>query len=117
MSWSRLAVRQTAESEFARFLAKLQITQSSILLGIKQKKTGTTKNENKVHHTNLSLIEGILYRKHQTEPNFETVYQMLVPWERVSNVLEQLHDSTSVGHFEIEKHTKGLVNGFLGSGA
>ena len=29
-----------------------------------------------VQYKNLCLIEGILYRKHQTEPSFETVYQM-----------------------------------------
>ena len=56
-----------------------------------------------VQYTNLCLRDRILYRKHQTEPNFETVYQMLVPWERVSNVLELLHDSPSAGRFGIEK--------------
>ena len=56
-----------------------------------------------VQYTNLCLIDGILIRKHQTEPNFETVYQMLLPWERVSNLLELLHDSPSAGHFGIEK--------------
>ena len=56
-----------------------------------------------VQNTNLSLIEGFLYRKRQTEPNFETVYQMLVRWDRVSNVLELLHDSTIAGHFGIAK--------------
>ena len=48
-----------------------------------------------VQYKNLFLIEGILYQIHQTESNFETVYQMLVPWGRVSNVLELLHDSPS----------------------
>ena len=56
-----------------------------------------------VEYTNVFLTEGNLYRKHQTEPNFETVYQMLVPRERMSNVLELLHDSPSAGHFGIEK--------------
>ena len=56
-----------------------------------------------VQYTIFFLIEGILYRKHQTEPNFETVYQMLVPWERVSNVFELLHDSSSASLFRIEK--------------
>ena len=56
-----------------------------------------------VQYTNLCLIEGILYRKHQTETNFETVYQMLVPRERVSNVLELLHDCPSAGQFRIKK--------------
>ena len=59
-----------------------------------------------VQYKNLFFIEGILYRKHQTEPNFETVYQMLVPWGRVSNVLELLHDSPSTGYFGIEKTYK-----------
>ena len=39
---------------------------------------------------------------------------MLVPWERVSNVLELLHDSPSQGQLGIEKYTKGLVKGFNG---
>ena len=56
-----------------------------------------------VEYTNLCLLEGILYPKHQTEPNFETVYQMLSPWCRVSNVLELLHDSPGAGHFGIGK--------------
>ena len=59
-----------------------------------------------VQYKNLCLIERILYRKNQTEPNFETVYQTLVPWCRVSNVLELLHDSPSSGHFVIEKTYK-----------
>ena len=59
-----------------------------------------------VQYKNLFLIEGILYRKHQTEPNFETVYQMVEPWGRMSNVLELLHDSPSAGHFGIEKTYK-----------
>ena len=56
-----------------------------------------------VQYTNLCLKELILFRKHQTEPNFGTVYQMLVSWEIVSNVLQLLHDSPSAGHFGIEK--------------
>ena len=47
-----------------------------------------------------------MYQKHQTESNFETVYQMLVPWCRVSNVLELLHDSPSAGNFGMEKKYK-----------
>ena len=39
---------------------------------------------------------------------------MLVPWERVSNVLELLHDSPSQGQLGIEKYNKGLVKGFNG---
>ena len=39
---------------------------------------------------------------------------MLVPWERMSNVLELLHDFFSQGQFEIEKYTKGPVKGFIG---
>ena len=56
-----------------------------------------------VQYKNRFLIEGILYQKHQTGPNFETVYQMLVPWGTVSNDLELLHDSPSARHFGIEK--------------
>ena len=56
-----------------------------------------------VQYTNLCHIDAILYRKHQKEPNFETVYQMIVPRERVSNVLELLNDSPSAGHFGTEK--------------
>ena len=56
-----------------------------------------------IQYTNLCLIDGILYRKHRTEPNFDTVYKMLIPWERASNVLELLHDSPSAGHFGTEK--------------
>ena len=59
-----------------------------------------------VQYKNLFLIEGILYRKQQTEPNIETVYQMLVPWVRVSNVLELLHDSPSAGRLGIGKTYK-----------
>ena len=55
----------------------------------------------RVQYTNICLIDGILYCKHQTEPSFETVYQMCVPWERVSNVIELLHESPSAGHFGI----------------
>ena len=61
---------------------------------------------NWVQYKNLLFIEGILYRKHQTEPNFVTVFQKLVPWVRVSNVLELLHDSPSSGHFGIVKTYK-----------
>ena len=39
---------------------------------------------------------------------------MLVPCERVSNVLELLHDFFSQGQFGIEKYTNGLVKGFIG---
>ena len=39
---------------------------------------------------------------------------MLVPWERVSNVLELLHDSPSQSQLRIEKYTNGLVKGFSG---
>ena len=56
---------------------------------------------------------GFLYRKHQIEPIFDTVYQMLVPWERVSNVLELLHDSPSAGHFGIEKRYQRACEYFL----
>ena len=59
-----------------------------------------------VQYKKLFLIEGILYRKHRPEPNFETVYQMLVPGGRVSNVLQLLHDSPSAGHFGIENTYK-----------
>ena len=59
-----------------------------------------------VQYKALCLIEGILYRKNQTEPNFETVYQMQVPRGRVFNVLELLHDSPSAGLFGIEKTYK-----------
>ena len=54
-------------------------------------------------YKSLCLIEGIFYCKRQTNPHFETVYQMLVPWEGVSNVHELLHDSPSSGRFVIEK--------------
>ena len=93
----------------ARFAAKWQITQKSILLGTSQK-NGTSANEKwsfkgvmEMLGSDFCLIEGILFRKHQTEPHLETVYQMLVPWERVSNVFELLHDSHSAGHFGILK--------------
>ena len=39
-----------------------------------------------VQYKNLCLIDGILYCKHQTESNYETVYQTLVPWERARAV-------------------------------
>ena len=68
-----------------------------------------------VQYRNLFLIEGILYRKHQTQPNFETVYQMLVRWRRVSNVLELLHYSPSAGHFGIEKTCKRACERFYWS--
>ena len=96
----------------ARFAAKWKTTQRSILLGSRQKrpepqqmKKGASEELWKywVQYTNFRLIEGILYRKHQTEPHLENVYQMLVPWERVSIVFELLHDSASAGHFGIEK--------------
>ena len=54
-----------------------------------------------IHYTKFCLIKGILYCKHKEEPNFETVYQILAPWERVFNVLELLHDSPSEGDFGI----------------
>ena len=41
--------------------------------------------------------------------------KMIVPWERVPNVILLLHDSPSQGHFGVEKHTKVLVKGFIGS--
>ena len=56
-----------------------------------------------VQYTNLCLIKGTLYRKEQTKLNCETVYQMLVQWERLSSVLELLHEAPSAGHFMIEK--------------
>ena len=56
-----------------------------------------------VQYTNLCLIDGILYRKNQNEPNSETLYQMLVPLQEVSNVVELLHDSCSADIFGIEK--------------
>ena len=65
-----------------------------------------------VQYKALCLIEGILYRKHQTEHNFETFFQMLVPRGRVSNVLELLHDSPSAGHFGIEKTYKRACESF-----
>ena len=83
-------------------------TQRSILLGTKQKTTGITA-DGKWSSKGVMKILGSVYNplshrgdfasKHQTEPNFETVYQVLVTWERVSNVLELLHDSPDAGHF------------------
>ena len=68
-----------------------------------------------VQYTNHCLIEEILNRKHQTESIFQSVYRILVQWERLSNVLELLHDSPSADHFGIEKHTKVLVKDFIKS--
>ena len=69
---------------------------------LRQMKNGASKELWKywVQYTNLCLTEEILCRKHQIEPNFETVYQMLVG---VSKVLELLHDSPTADHFGIEK--------------
>ena len=54
-----------------------------------------------VQYKNLCLKEGLLYRTRQTEPSFEIVYQMHVPWDRVFNVL--LLYSPRAGHFGIKK--------------
>ena len=67
-----------------------------------------------VQYTNLCFIEGISYRNYQLERNSESAYQMLVPWERVSRVLELLHDSASAGHFGFEKTYQGLVKSSIG---
>ena len=56
-----------------------------------------------VQYTKFCLIDRILNRKHQIEPNFETVYLMLVPWERVSRKLDLLLDSPGAVHFGVEK--------------
>ena len=56
-----------------------------------------------IQYASLCLLDWIFYHEHQIEPNFETFCQMLVPWERVSNELELLHDSPSAGHFVTEK--------------
>ena len=53
-----------------------------------------------VQFKNLCLIDGIFYQKHQTELNFGNIYQIIVPWERVSNVLELLQHT---GHVRIRK--------------
>ena len=80
-------------------------------MGTKQRKTATTAKEKRsikkiwkywVQYKTVCLIDGISHRKHQSEPNSETVQQMLVPCERVFNVLELMHDSPSAGHFGIE---------------
>ena len=49
---------------------------------------------------NRCLIEGILYQRHQIEPNFGTACNIMVPGERVTNVLELLQRA---GYFRIEK--------------
>ena len=74
----------------------------------RQMRNGALKElwKNWVQYKSLLFKERISYRKHQTEPNFENIYQMLVPWGRVSNVLELLHDSFSAGHFDTEKTYK-----------
>ena len=56
-----------------------------------------------VQYTNLCLREGLSYRTHQTEPSFEIVYQMLVPWERVFSVFELLLYYPTAGHFVTKK--------------
>ena len=38
----------------------------------------------------ICLIEEILFQKHQSKAKFETVYEMLEPWENVTNMLEPL---------------------------
>ena len=66
----------------------------------------------RVQYKNIFLIEVILYQKHQTEHNFKTIYQMLVPWGRVTNVLELLHDSPGAGQFGTEKTYKRACESF-----
>ena len=81
-----------------------------ILLDTKQKRPQPRQKKNRlskelwkywVQYTNICLTDGILYHKQQTERNFETVYQMFVQWERMSNVLELLHEIPSAGHFRV----------------
>ena len=63
-------------------------------------------------YTFFCLLEEILFWRHQTEPNFEVLCQKRIPWERVSDVLELLHDSRSACHFEIEKTEQTACEGF-----
>ena len=87
------------------------------------KKNGTTPNEKWiskelwkywVQYTIFGLIDGILYRKHQTEPNFENVYQMHVLWERVPTCLSCCMTLLAQVTLGLRKYNKGLVNGFIG---
>ena len=60
-----------------------------------------------------NLIAVVLYRKHQAEHNFETVYKMLVLWERMSHVRELLHDSPVANHFGMGKTYQSAFEFFL----
>ncbi|KMQ88146.1 integrase core domain protein [Lasius niger] len=51
----------------------------------------------------LILREGILYKKWEA-PNLKSSFlQLVVPRKRVKEILEEVHDSPSGGHFEINK--------------
>ena len=53
----------------------------------------------------LSVREGVLYRKWESECGSETVWKLVVPKNLRHDVLSQLHDSPVAGHLGIKKTT------------
>lgn len=51
----------------------------------------------------IVILNGVLYKKWESPNLLNHVYQILVPREKVSEVLEEVHDSPSGSHFGINK--------------
>ena len=64
----------------------------------------------------LSVREGVLYRKWESECGSETVWKLVVPKTLRHDVLSQLHDSPVAGHLGIKKTTDRVMSRFFWCG-
>lgn len=56
-----------------------------------------------LHWDSLILKEGVLYRKWES-PNLRNyIFQIIVPQKKIREILEELHDSPTGGHFGVNK--------------
>ncbi|KMQ85118.1 integrase core domain protein [Lasius niger] len=51
----------------------------------------------------LSLKDGVLYRKWKAPSLKSSIFQLIVPRNRINQILEETHDSSSGGHFGVNK--------------
>jgi len=49
------------------------------------------------------LKDGILYKKWEAPNLRSSIFQLVVPRKRINQILEEAHDSSSGGHFEVNK--------------
>ncbi|KAJ8954293.1 hypothetical protein NQ318_005876 [Aromia moschata] len=64
---------------------------------------GTTMKEYWAQWNSLCLRDGLLHRKWESPDGVSAVYQLVLPKARIHQVLEELHNSPTGGHFEVTR--------------